>query len=47
MRKLMMMLAACLWAFAAAAAQAQGVNWDKVDAALGRKAAVAGDVHSY
>jgi len=47
MRKLMMMLAACLWALVAAAAQAQVVNWDKVDAALGRKAAVAGDVHRY
>jgi hypothetical protein len=47
MRKLMMMLAACLWALVATAAQAQDVNWDKVDAALGRKAAVAGDVHRY
>jgi hypothetical protein len=31
----------------AAAAQAQAINWDKVDAALGRKAAVGGDVHRY
>jgi len=27
--------------------QAQEINWDKVDAALGRKAAVGGDVHRY
>src|SRR5256714_7963048 len=31
----------------ATVAQAQEINWDKVDAALGRKAAVAGDVHRY
>jgi len=31
----------------AVAAHAQEVNWDKVDAALGRKAAVGGDVHRY
>jgi len=34
-------------ALAATAASAQSVNWDKVDAALGRKAAVSGDVHRY
>jgi hypothetical protein len=34
-------------AFGATAAAAQDVNWDKVDAALGRKAAVSGDVHRY
>ena len=28
-------------------ASAQAINWDKVDAALGRKAAVSGDVHRY
>jgi len=31
----------------ATVAQAQEINWDKVDAALGRKAAVGGDVHRY
>src|ERR1041384_2639038 len=31
----------------AAAAQQQQVDWDKVDAAFGRKAAVTGDVHRY
>jgi hypothetical protein len=30
-----------------ATASAQDVNWEKVDAALGRKAAVSGDVHRY
>jgi hypothetical protein len=47
MRKLMVPLAAGFWALVATTAQAQDVNWDKVDAALGRKAAVAGDVHRY
>jgi len=31
----------------AGTAQAQGVDWQKVDAALGRSAAVGGDVHRY
>jgi hypothetical protein len=31
----------------AAAANAQGIDWQKVDAALGRSGAVAGDVHRY
>ena len=31
----------------ASVAQAQEINWDKVDAALGRKATVGGDVHRY
>ena len=30
-----------------ATASAQAINWEKVDAALGRKAAVTGDVHRY
>ena len=34
-------------ALGATAASAQAVNWDKIDAALGRKAAVNGDVHRY
>ena len=31
----------------AAAAHAQEIDWQKVDAAFGRKAAVSGDVHRY
>src|ERR1051326_2467100 len=38
------MTGAVLWAGSAAA---QEVDWGKVDAALGRKAAVTGDVHRY
>ena len=34
-------------ALGTATASAQDINWDKVDAALGRKAAVSGDVHRY
>src|SRR6202008_442297 len=34
-------------AIATSAASAQTPNWDKIDAALGRKAAVSGDVHRY
>jgi opacity protein-like surface antigen len=34
-------------AFASAPAAAQAIDWDKVDAALGRKGAVSGDVHRY
>jgi hypothetical protein len=47
MRKPILLLAAGFWALVAMVAQAQDVNWDRVDAALGRKAAVAGDVHRY
>jgi Domain of Unknown Function (DUF1259) len=47
MRKPISLLAAGLCALAVTTAQAQEVNWDKVDAALGRKATVAGDVHRY
>jgi hypothetical protein len=47
MRKPILLFTACFCALVATAAQAQDVNWDKVDAALGRKAAVAGDVHRY
>src|SRR5207302_460676 len=36
--------AAMVWA---GSATAQEVDWAKVDAALGRKAAVSGDVHRY
>src|SRR5213594_2182184 len=41
------LLAICATATIATAANAQGVDWQKVDAALGRSAAVAGDVHRY
>ena len=34
-------------ALGTATASARDINWDKVDAALGRKAAVSGDVHRY
>ena len=34
-------------ALGSAAASAQALNWEKVDAALGRKATVSGDVHRY
>jgi hypothetical protein len=47
MRKPILLFTACFCALVATVAQAQDVNWDKVDAALGRKAAVAGDVHRY
>jgi len=40
-------IAAITLALCATTSQAQTVNWDKVDAALGRKAAVTGDVHRY
>ena len=38
---------ATAFALGVTAANAQSINWDKVDAALGRKAAVTGDVHRY
>jgi hypothetical protein len=41
-----LMIAGCT-AFLATAANAQEVDWTKVDGALGRKAAVTGDVHRY
>jgi hypothetical protein len=37
----------CLATAISAAAQAQQIDWSKVDAALGRSAAVSGDVHRY
>jgi hypothetical protein len=40
-------LAICALAAIGAPAQAQNVDWQKVDAVLGRKAAVTGDVHRY
>src|SRR5215213_8617604 len=35
------------FALGATAASAQSIDWDKVDAAFGRKATVSGDVHRY
>ena len=47
MHKRILLLAAGFCALVATTAQAQEINWQKVDAALGRKAAVTGDVHRY
>ena len=41
------LLTICAMATIATAANAQGIDWQKVDAALGRGAAVTGDVHRY
>src|SRR6266571_5151548 len=41
------MLAISAMAITGNAAGAQGIDWDKVDAAFGRKPAVSGDVHRY
>src|SRR5262245_64898563 len=40
-------LAICAAMAGATAANAQDIDWQKVDAAIGRGAAVAGDVHRY
>jgi hypothetical protein len=47
MRTLMSLVLASALAFAAVPAAAQAIDWDKVDAALGRQGAVSGDVHRY
>jgi hypothetical protein len=47
MRAVKLLLAICATATIATAANAQGVDWQKVDAALGRSGAVTGDVHRY
>ena len=47
MRALMSLVTTGALALGGAAASAQEINWSKVDAALGRKAAVSGDVHRY
>src|SRR3954469_25832845 len=47
MRALTTFAVAGALALAASAASAQAINWEKVDAALGRKATVSGDVHRY
>src|SRR5499433_3436314 len=41
------LLAICAAVAGATAANAQNIDWQKVDAAIGRGAAVAGDVHRY
>src|SRR5437016_8798580 len=41
------LLALCATVTIATAANAQSIDWQKVDAALGRSAAVTGDVHRY
>jgi len=46
MRKLLPLLAGAMLA-SATCASAQEIDWSKVDAAFGRKAAVTGDVHRY
>lgn len=47
MRLFMPLIVTGALAFGMTTASAQEVNWEKVDAALGRKAAVTGDVHRY
>ena len=47
MRAARLLVAICATATIATAANAQGIDWQKVDAALGRSAAVTGDVHRY
>src|SRR5438445_5698874 len=47
MRAARLLFAICATATIATAANAQAVDWQKVDAAIGRSAAVTGDVHRY
>ena len=47
MRRLSWIMVSILAALSATAATAQEIDWQKVDDALGRKAAVSGDVHRY
>jgi hypothetical protein len=47
MRAARLLVAICATATIATAANAQGIDWQKVDTALGRSAAVTGDVHRY
>src|ERR1044072_5290007 len=47
MHAFMYSLVAGAFVLGATTASAQDINWDKVDAALGRSAAVSGDVHRY
>jgi len=47
MRKMLLIVASIITASFAGAANAQQVDWQKVDDAFGRKPAVSGDVHRY
>src|SRR5215218_5511710 len=47
MRSFIPFLAAGVLSLGATAVSAQAIDWDKVDATFGRKAAVSGDVHRY
>ena len=47
MRTAKLVLVFCAMATIASAANAQGVDWQKVDAAIGRSATIGGDVHRY
>jgi hypothetical protein len=48
MMRVMQLAAACgVVVSTAAAAHAQGIDWDKIDATFARKAAVAGEIHRY
>ena len=47
MRAARLLVAICATATIATTANAQGIDWQKVDAAAGRSAAVTGDVHRY
>jgi hypothetical protein len=47
MRTVKLLMAICAAASFATAASAQAIDWAKVDAAIGRGAAVGGDVHRY
>src|SRR5262245_12560293 len=45
--RVLTLVATCITAMVATAVNAQTIDWEKVDAALGRRAAVTGDVHRY
>jgi hypothetical protein len=47
MRIVRLLMAICATATISTAASAQGIDWGKVDAAIGRGGAVSGDVHRY
>jgi hypothetical protein len=45
--RVMQLITACGVVLSTAAAHAQGIDWDKIDATFARKAAVAGEIHRY
>ena len=47
MRSITFLAACAALVGASATTNAQGIDWQKVDAAIGRSAAVSGDVHRY